>query len=140
MRVLLGMIIVLSFPALEIYTLVQIYHYIGWWIVVLLAAGMLTGWLLIVGERLAFFARMSMTLQSGGSPLRALIDSGRTMIAGALFIFPGVISDVLAVLVLFLPLPGSRSPRTAESESGVIEGEYRREHDDRLERGADSKR
>lgn len=136
MRVLLGMIIVLSFPALEIYTLVQIYHYIGWWVIALLAGGMLTGWLLIVGERLAFFARMSMTLQSGGSPLRALIDSGRTMIAGALFIFPGVISDVLAVLVLLLPLRliGGRPRQPADSASGVIEGEYRREHDDRLGR------
>ena len=136
MRVLLGMIIVLSFPALEIYTLVQIYHYIGWWVIALLAAGMLTGWLLIVGERLAFFARMSMTLQSGGSPLRALIDSGRTMIAGALFIFPGVISDALAVLVLLLPLRliGGRPRQQADNASGVIEGEYRREHDDRLGR------
>ncbi len=136
MRVLLGMIIVLSFPALEIYTLVQIYHYIGWWIIALLAGGVLAGWLLIVGERLAFFARMSMTLQSGGSPLRALIDSGRTMIAGALFIFPGVISDVLAVLVLFLPLRliGGRSPRQTDSAPDVIEGEYRREHGDRLGR------
>jgi len=136
MRVLLGMIIVLSFPALEIYTLVQIYHYIGWWVIALLAAGMLTGWLLIVGERLAFFARMSMTLQAGGSPLRALIDSGRTMIAGALFIFPGVISDVLALLVLLLPLRliGGRSRQPADSASDVIEGEYRREQDDRLER------
>ncbi|BBP02730.1 hypothetical protein TPL01_01620 [Sulfuriferula plumbiphila] len=136
MRVLLGMIIVLSFPALEIYTLVQIYHYIGWWIIAVLAGGMLAGWLLIVGERLAFFARMSMTLQSGGSPLRALIDSGRTMIAGALFIFPGVISDVLAVLVLLLPLRliGGRSRQQTGGASGVIEGEYRREHDDRLGR------
>lgn len=136
MRVLLGMIIVLSFPALEIYTLVQIYHYIGWWIIALLAGGVLAGWLLIVGERLAFFARMSMTLQSGGSPLRALIDSGRTMIAGALFIFPGVISDVLALLVLFLPLRliGGRSRQQTDSASDVIEGEYRREHDDRLGR------
>ncbi|MHB1245716.1 MAG: FxsA family protein [Sulfuriferula sp.] len=136
MRVLLGMIIVLSFPALEIYTLVQIYHYIGWWILALLLGGMLAGWSLIVGERLAFVARMSMTIQSGGSPLRALIDSGRTMIAGALFIFPGVISDVLAILVLFLPLRliGGRSRQQAQADNGVIEGEYRREHDDRLGR------
>ena len=136
MRVLLGMIIVLSFPALEIYTLVQIYHYIGWWIIALLAAGMLAGWSLIVGERLAFFARMSLALQSGGSPLRVLIDSGRTMIAGALFIFPGVISDVLAVLVLLLPLRlmGGKQRRQADSADDVIEGEYRREHDDRLGR------
>ncbi|MHB1175571.1 MAG: FxsA family protein [Sulfuriferula sp.] len=136
MRVLLGMIIVLSFPALEIYTLVQIYHYIGWWILALLLGSMLAGWSLIVGERLAFVARMSMTIQSGGSPLRALIDSGRTMIAGALFIFPGVISDVLAILVLFLPLRliGGRSRQQTQADNGVIEGEYRREHDDRLER------
>lgn len=136
MRVLLGMIIVLSFPALEIYTLVQIYHYIGWWILALLLGSMLAGWSLIVGERLAFVARMSMTIQSGGSPLRALIDSGRTMIAGALFIFPGVISDVLAILVLLFPLrlTGGRARQQTQADSGVIEGEYRREHDDRLGR------
>lgn len=134
MRVLLGMIIVLSFPALEIYTLVQIYHFIGWWIIVLLLGGLLVGWSLIVGERLAFFARMSMTVQSGGSPLRALIDSGRNMIAGALFIFPGIISDVLAVLVLVLPLRLTRGRSQQQTESGVIEGEYQRVNDDRLKR------
>lgn len=134
MRILLGMIIVLSFPVLEVYTLVQIYHHIGGWVIALLAGGVLAGWLLIVGERLAFFARITMTLQAGGSPLRALIDSGRNMIAGALLIFPGVISDVLALLILLLPLRlmGRSARQPATPAPDVIEGEYRREHDDRL--------
>lgn len=54
MRILLGMIIVLSFPVLEVYTLVQIYHYIGAWVIALLAGGVLAGWSLITGERLAY--------------------------------------------------------------------------------------
>lgn len=136
MRILLGMIIVLSFPVLEVYALVQIYHYIGAWVIALLAGGVLAGWSLITGERLAFFARITMTLQSGGSPLRALIDSGRTMIAGALLIFPGVISDALALLVLLVPLRllGRSARQPASTAPDVIEGEYRREHDDRLGR------
>lgn len=136
MRLLIALIVVLSFPALEIYTLVQIYQHIGWWIIALLAGAALAGWLLIVEERLAFFARLVMTVQAGGSPLRALFESGRTMVAGALLIFPGVISDMLAILVLLIParLFGRRAPRHPPGTPGVIEGECRREVDEWPER------
>lgn len=136
MRILLGMIIVLSFPVLEVYTLVQIHHYIGWWVIALLAGGVLAGWLLIVGERLSFFARITMALQSGGSPVRALINSGRNMIAGALLIFPGILSDLLALFVLLMPLRklGRFGRRPTPPAPDAFEGEYRREHDDRLGR------
>lgn len=134
MRFLIGFIIVLSFPGLEIYTLVKVYQAIGLWVIPLLALSALFGALLIAGERMAFFARMALTVQSGGSPIRALFQSGRTMLAGALFIFPGVISDVVAILILLVPLRVfGRTSRKADT-SDVIEGEFRREDNDRLSR------
>ncbi|BBP02475.1 FxsA family protein [Sulfuriferula nivalis] len=133
MKFLIGAIIVLSFPALEIYTLVKVYQSIGWWVVALLLASAFAGAMLIAEERLAFIGRMMMAVQTGGSPIRALFESGRTMIAGGLLIFPGVISDVLAILLLLVPasLFGRRS-QTIKPVDDVIEGEFRREDQDRL--------
>ncbi|MHB1676317.1 MAG: FxsA family protein [Sulfuriferula sp.] len=127
MRLLLGFIIVLSFPALEIYTLVIAYQYIGWWVLVLLALSALVGMTLIAEERVAFFARMIMTIQNGGSPFRALFQSGRTMLAGGLLIFPGLISDVLALFVLLFPVQWFGRQNRATMQSGIIEGEFSRE-------------
>jgi UPF0716 protein FxsA len=133
MKFLIGAIIVLSFPALEIYTLVKVYQSIGWWVVALLLASAFAGAMLIAEERLAFIGRMMMAVQTGGSPIRALFESGRTMIAGGLLIFPGVISDALAILLLLVParLFGRRS-QVIKPVDDVIEGEFRREDQERL--------
>ncbi len=133
MRFLIGFIIVLSFPAMEIYTLVKVYQSIGWWVIALLLASVFVGVTLIAEERLAFIGRMMMAVQSGGSPIRALFESGRTMIAGGLFIFPGVISDVMAILLLLIPAKlFGRSTQVHKPADDVIEGEFRREDQDRL--------
>jgi UPF0716 protein FxsA len=133
MKFLIGAIIVLSFPALEIYTLVKVYQSIGWWVVALLLVSAFAGAMLIAEERLAFIGRMMMAVQTGGSPIRALFESGRTMIAGGLLIFPGVISDALAILLLLVParLFGRRS-QVIKPVDDVIEGEFRREDQERL--------
>ena len=134
MRFLIGFIIVLSFPALEIYTLVKVYQVIGWWVIALLLLSAIAGAMLIAEERLLFVARMVMTVQRGESPFRALFKSGRTMLAGGLLIFPGLLSDVLAVVILLIPARvfGRKSPAAAKSD--VIEGEFRRDDNDRLGR------
>ncbi len=134
MRLLIGLIIVLSFPALEIYTLLIAYHFIGWWVLVLLVLSALVGMTLIAEERIAFFARMVMSLQKGGSPFRALVQSGRTMIAGVLLIFPGLLSDVLALLVLLFPLRWFGRPSRSSGQEDVIEGEFSRDPDKRVSR------
>jgi UPF0716 protein FxsA len=46
------------------------------------------------------------------------------MLAGVLFIIPGVISDVIAILILLIPMPTRRAPVPPDD---VIEGEWRRE-------------
>ena len=127
MRLLITLIIMLSFPALEVYLLVAVYQYIGWWVIALLVLSALAGMALIAEERLVFIARMVMTLQNGGSPFRALFQSGRNMVAGALLIFPGLISDVLALLILLIPGRWLGPKVDTSIRTAVIEGEFRRE-------------
>lgn len=135
MRGILILAILLAFPVLEIFTLVRLADWAGWW---------LLGWLLLAAAfgvallRDAGFGapvRLLAALQSGQSLGMSLWYGFVPFAAGVLLIFPGVISDVLALLLLLLPLPGRRGrgmPAAANDE--VIEGEWRKmdEPPDRL--------
>jgi UPF0716 protein FxsA len=90
--------------------------------VYLLAAASL-GWVLIQEEKLAVFGRLYQVTQGGQSPIWALLTSASRMVAGVLLILPGVITDVLAVLILLIPTPRPKAPL----QDDVIEGEFRRE-------------
>ncbi|PZP55718.1 MAG: exlusion protein FxsA [Azospira oryzae] len=123
MRLILFLLALVAFPLLEIWGLVQLGRVMGLWLLALLAASALLGWALIRGERRLFAARLERAHAGGDMLLSALLDSGRQFLAGALLLFPGVVSDVLALIVLVLPWKSLRSERRDE---GVIEGEYRR--------------
>jgi len=127
------LLILLGFPALEIYTLFRVADAIGWWLLLWLVFSMVAGWTLIQEERLAVFGRLMIALQSGQSPFAALWDSGRTMMAGVLFIFPGVISDAIALILLLLPSQSKRAKKADIPDDGIIEGEWREVEAERLE-------
>ena len=127
------LLILLAFPALEIYTLFRVADAIGWWLLLWLVFSMIVGLTLIKEERLALFGRLMVALQSGQSPFVALWDSGRTMMAGVLFIFPGVISDAIALVLLLLPGRTKRAPQPGMPDDGIIEGEWHEVEAERLE-------
>lgn len=127
MPILILLIILLCFPALEIYTLFQLADVIGWWLAVWLIASALFGFLLIREEKLAFFGRLIVGMQSGQHPFAAMFDSGKTLVAGVLLIFPGVISDAIALILLLIPSRKPGIPANRTQETDVIEGSYRRE-------------
>lgn len=134
MRGILTLTILLAFPVLEIFTLVRLADWAGWW---------LLGWLL-----LAALIGIALLSEAGvDAPVRLLeaLHSGQTLgaslwygfvpfIAGVLLIFPGVISDALALLLLLLPLPARRGGRPPAANDEAIEGEWRKldEPPDRL--------
>lgn len=133
MRFLLIVFILLGFPALEIFVLAKLAGIIGWWLLLWLILGALAGWTLIQEEKLAMFGRLFSSIQSGQSLGYAMLDSLRTLLAGVLLIFPGVVSDVMALLLLLLPRPKVlRRPAAEESGDIIIEGEWQREEDKRL--------
>jgi UPF0716 protein FxsA len=124
-------LLMLGFPVLEAYVLFKLAGLYGWWVLVWLLASAILGLALIRLERVLWGARVLISLQAGASPISALFASGRMFLAAGLLIFPGVISDALALILLLFPgtwqRPKSLAPKAANDE--VIEGEFRREAD-----------
>jgi len=119
---------VLAFPVAEAASIVWLAGKIGWWTLAWLAAAFFGGLALIRFERIAFAPRMLFSMQRGDSPFRALFTSTRLFIAGGLLMFPGLITDFMALLLLLYPGTWKRPPiaRPAANDE-VIEGEFSRE-------------
>jgi UPF0716 protein FxsA len=130
MRFLIGLIL-LAFPFAEIFLLVELAHRYGWWLLVYLVAVGLLGLQLIRGEKLLMSAKMMQSMSAaGGNPIKAMLGSARNMVAGVLLIIPGVITDIIAVILLLIPI-SKPNPNTATNaqyqkaaNDDVIEGEY----------------
>ena len=125
MRLLL-LLILLGFPVLEMFLLAKIGHHIGWWLAAWLAMSVMMGMALIKEARFALVREISTVIRSGGSNIPALLSSGKILIAGFLFIFPGVISDFIALALILIP-QSRIVPVPASAGDRVIDGEFRRE-------------
>jgi len=124
MHIWLILLILLGFPTLEVLVMVLLAQNIGWWLLAWLIASAVAGLALIRQEQFAVFGRVMAAAQQGANPMRAMLISGRLILAGGLLVFPGVISDALALLVLLWPR-GRAKPRGRELD--IIEGTFRRE-------------
>ena len=129
------LLIVLVFPLLDLYATVRIARWTGVPVWVWLGSSLVAGWLLLRNERLAFRARTIAAMHGEQSLLRGLLDSGRKVLAGFLLLLPGLISDLMALVLLALPLNiGHREyaaraagPGSARSPGrGTYDGEFRR--------------
>ena len=127
-------LVLLSFPVLEAIGIFWVANAIGGWVLLWLLLAAIAGIMLIRLERAAWSARLLFSVQSGTHPLAALFASGRILLAGGLLVFPGFISDALALVLLLIPGTWSRRKpdplRSANDD--VLEGEFRREPDDLL--------
>jgi len=136
MRFLIG-ISLLAFPFVEIFLLVNLAHKYGWWVLFYLVVIGFLGLQLIRGEKLLLSAKMMQSLSAGGNPIKTLLGSARNMVAGVLLIIPGVITDILAVILLLIPMSkpslagatnsqhqDSYPPNSKAANDDVIEGEY----------------
>jgi UPF0716 protein FxsA len=120
--------ILLGFPLLEAVVLVQLSHTLGWWILAWVVLAAVAGMALIKEARFALVARLAAGLAQGQFPISALTDSARTVIAGLLLVYPGVISDVIALTLLLWPSSrvGAESVTRRQVRGNYIEGEFRR--------------
>lgn len=141
MRLFIGLIL-LAFPIAEIWLLIELGQRYGLWLLFYLVVIGLLGLQLIRDEKLLFTGRMMQSLSAGGSPVKAMFGSARNIIAGVLLILPGVITDIIAVILLLIPIKNSQLPNNNQPSSpyqaepfqneraandDVIEGEFRRE-------------
>lgn len=129
MRFLVGLIL-LAFPFLEIFLLVDLAHKHGWWVLFYLVVIGYLGLQLIRGEKLLMSAKMMQSMSAGGNPIKTMLGSARNMVAGVLLIIPGIITDIIAVILLLIPISKpslSTSPNTQYTKAAnddVIEGEF----------------
>ena len=127
-------VILLAFPVLEIWLLVELGDRYGWWLFVYLVAVAMLGWRLLQEEKLLVHGRMAQTLMQGGTPAKAMFISAKNIIAGILLIIPGVLSDALAIILLLMSSTKptftgleAHSKNTKAANDDIIEGEFRRE-------------
>ena len=125
MRLLL-LLILLGFPVLEMFLLAKIGHHIGWWLAGWLVMSVMMGVALIKEARFTLVRELATVINSGGSNIPALLGSGRILIAGFLFIFPGVLSDLIALLLILIPHDRVAPVRAGRGDR-VIDGEFHRE-------------
>lgn len=138
------LIILLAFPVAEIYLLVTLGQRYGWWLLFYLVVITYLGLQLIRGEKQMMSAKVMQSLKAGGNPIKTMMGSARNMFAGILLVIPGVITDVMAVILLLIPIqqpkvsPNTDSYQTDASgfeanfkhantrsaNDDVIEGEY----------------
>ncbi len=127
MRLLL-LAILLGFPILEFALLARLAETHGWWVLVWLVVAAMAGIALLKEARFALVARLGAALAAGQFSIAAVVDSARTVIAGLLLIFPGVISDFIALTLLLLPRRFPEPVHVHARASGhVIDGQFRRE-------------
>lgn len=137
-----------AFPFLEILILIKAGETIGFWPTVgLLVAAAALGFILIREQGLSMVGRMFSAMNEGRLPFEPLLNAYALIFAGFLFIFPGFLSDVLAILLLmppvrrwgirralsgFAPPPSASGPEGARTKRGnvVIEGTYERINED----------
>jgi UPF0716 protein FxsA len=120
--------ILLGFPLLEVVVLVRLGETLGWWILAWVVLAACAGMALIKEARFAMLARVAAGVAEGRFPITALTDSARTVVAGLFLIFPGVVSDLIALTLLLLPGPKALVETGSVRHLGgsVIDGEYRR--------------
>jgi UPF0716 protein FxsA len=120
--------ILLGFPLLEAVVVVRLANTLGWWVLVWMLLSACAGVALIKEARFSMLARLAAGFAQGEFNIAALTDSARVVLAGLLLIFPGVVSDLIAITLLLLPRQSAvQEPvRRRRIATPVIEGEFRR--------------
>jgi UPF0716 protein FxsA len=88
-------------PIVELWVLIQVGQAIGvGWTLLLLVADSILGTWLIKREGAKAYATLRSALREGRMPHRELADGALIVLAGALMLSPGFVTDVFGVLLL----------------------------------------
>jgi UPF0716 protein FxsA len=127
--------IVLAIPLADLYLTARIARWSGIPLWVWLGGSFVAGALLLNNERNEFRTKTVAALHGEQPVLRGLLDSGRRVLASFLLMLPGIASDVVALVLLALPLNVGRSFQPLAAAPGraarnadfdTIDGDYRR--------------
>jgi UPF0716 protein FxsA len=123
---------ILAFPVVEIWILINLTQQYGSIVVLYLLVVAVLGIKLIRDEKSLFSVRMMQTLSQGANPFKAIFGSARNIIAGILLIVPGIMTDIIAAVLLLIPISSDAKKSDVyqtkpAANDDVIEGEFHRE-------------
>ena len=97
-------LLILAFPAAEIYVLIKVGEAIGFWdTLLLLIFSAMFGVYLAKHQGMSVLTKIQQCLAQGQVPAREMLDGILIFAGGVLFIIPGFISDGLGLLFIFPP-------------------------------------
>lgn len=120
--------ILLGFIFTEIYLLIILGQRYGIWLLIYLVLIGYLGLQLIKGEKQVMSAKMMQSIKEGGNPLKSMLGTARNMVAGVLLMIPGVITDVIAAIMLLIPIQQPKVDPTAgsyQTDGSGFEGSYK---------------
>ena len=133
-------------PFAEIWGIFRFGSLYGWWFLLYLIVMVILGWRLIQEEKTLVLSRLMSVMAHGGNPIALILGAAKNLMAGGLFLFPGIFTDIIAIILLLIPIQED-TKRQGQTESNpfenkdpvnkknnankgdIIEGEYRREDD-----------
>jgi UPF0716 protein FxsA len=126
-------IFLILLPGLELAGIIYFFNLYGWWFLFYLISIAILGWQLIREEKANALSKLTGLMSKGGNPAQAIMGSAKNFLAGILFLFPGVITDVFGLLILLQggKVSTLKKEQAYKSHEGktqdIIEGEFHRE-------------
>ena len=126
-------------PFAEIWGYFKFGSLYGWWFLLYLIVMTVLGWRLIQEEKTLVLSRFMSIMEHGGNPMALILGTAKNLMAGGLFLFPGIFSDIIAIILLLIPIKNNEErqnefeantfnkKKDSTNKGDVIEGEYRRE-------------
>jgi UPF0716 protein FxsA len=126
-------------PFAEIWGYFKFGSLYGWWFLLYLIVMTVLGWRLIQEEKTLVLSRFMNIMEHGGNPMVLILGTAKNLMAGGLFLFPGIFSDIIAIILLLIPIKNNEErqdefkantfnkKKDSTNKGDVIEGEYRRE-------------
>ena len=126
----LTLAIVMLVPLLDLVVTARFARWSGVPMWMWLTVSAIAGLYVLTHERAQFRTRTLAAFRGDQSLMRGLLDSGRRVLAGMLLVVPGILTDVVALVLLALPINqrGEFDPQpvTAGRVRRTLEGNYRR--------------
>ena len=127
--------IVMSFPLLDLFVTARFARWSGVPMWMWLTGSAIAGLCVLTHERVQFRTRTLAAFRGDQSLMRGLLDSGRRVLAGMLLLVPGILTDVMALVLLLLPINqrGAFDPQPVTAgrtpyrrDRRTLDGDYRR--------------
>ena len=102
---LVVLLLIIGVPIAELYVFVQMSHAVGFFasLAVLAAVSVVGGWI-VRRQGLRVWRRSNEQVRQGSVPSNEIVDGALLLLAGALLLTPGFITDALGILLLLPPV------------------------------------